>query len=73
MTNNRPVRQMKIKDLADLYGEELDIKSMVRIKGSPREQEIEKRFKLDENDGRIMDEHDQFYRDHKLLLILFKV
>lgn len=73
MTSNRPVRQMEIKDLADLYGEELDIKSMVRIKGSPREQEIEKRFKLDENDGRIMDEHDQFYRDHKLLLILFKV
>lgn len=73
MTSNRPVRQMEIKDLADLYGEELDIKSMVRINGSPREQEIEKRFKLDENDGRIMDEHDQFYRDHKLLLILFKV
>lgn len=73
MTSNRPVRQMEIKDLADLYGEELDIKSMVRIKGSPREQAIEKRFKLDENDGRIMDEHDQFYRDHKLLLILFKV
>ncbi|XP_066151940.1 gustatory and odorant receptor 22-like isoform X1 [Euwallacea fornicatus] len=72
MKNNHPIRQMEIRDLADLYGEQLDIKSVVRVSCSPRAQEISKRMKLDENDGRVMDEHDQFYRDHKLLLILFK-
>ncbi|KAL1498195.1 hypothetical protein ABEB36_009032 [Hypothenemus hampei] len=66
------MKQMEIKDLADLYGEELDMKSIVKMRGSPRARAIAKRFALDENDGNILEEHDQFYRDHKLLLILFR-
>lgn len=65
---------MELKDLADLYGEELHIKQLRKlIRGSPRAQEIEKRSKLDSSDGNVIDEHDQFYRDHKLLLALFRV
>ncbi|CAG9767094.1 unnamed protein product [Ceutorhynchus assimilis] len=67
------VPRMEIKDLADLYGEELKIKSLAKIRGSPRAREIAKRFLLDGKDGRIIDEHDQFYRDHKLLLLLFRI
>ncbi|KAM7363271.1 gustatory and odorant receptor 22-like isoform 2-T2 [Cochliomyia hominivorax] len=31
------------------------------------------RAKLSSNDGNVVESHDQFYRDHKLLLILFRV
>ncbi|KAH1015695.1 hypothetical protein HUJ04_007039, partial [Dendroctonus ponderosae] len=72
MNGKHSFRQLDIKDLEDLYGEQLDIKSMANMRGSPRARDIAKRFKLDENDGRNIDDHDQFYRDHKLLLILFK-
>ncbi|KAF7278942.1 hypothetical protein GWI33_007806 [Rhynchophorus ferrugineus] len=73
MDKQKPIHQMQIKDLADLYGEELHIKSLPRVRGSPRAKEIAKRFTLDPNNGAVIDKHDQFYRDHKLLLILFKV
>ncbi|KAJ8976651.1 hypothetical protein NQ317_010366 [Molorchus minor] len=64
---------MELKDLADLYGEELHIKQLRKTyQGSPRAQEIEKRSNLNSEDGAIIDEHDQFYRDHKLLLVLFR-
>lgn len=63
---------MEVPDLADLYGEELK-KEFKAIRYSPRSQEIEKRSKLDSRDGAVIDKHDQFYRDHKLLLALFRV
>lgn len=40
---------------------------------SARARDIHERSKLDSSDGKILDEHDQFYRDHKLLLLLFRV
>lgn len=43
------------------------------MKQSARSEEIKKRSKLDAEDGLVCDEHDQFYRDHKLLLHLFRV
>ncbi|XP_060521313.1 gustatory and odorant receptor 22-like [Cylas formicarius] len=68
---NNPVK-MHLKDLSDLYGEKLHISNVISLR-SPRYQDITKRMALDENDGRIIDKHDQFYRDHKLLLTLFRV
>ncbi|XP_031341556.1 gustatory and odorant receptor 22-like isoform X2 [Photinus pyralis] len=42
-------------------------------RGSARAQEIYKRSLLKSSDGQTLDDHDQFYRDHKLLLKLFQV
>ncbi|CAG9814927.1 unnamed protein product [Phaedon cochleariae] len=65
---------MELKDIADLYGEELHIKQIPKFgRQSPRAQEIAKRSKLNSADGAVIDEHDQFYRDHKLLLALFRI
>lgn len=58
----------------DFYKDELYIKNEIKeLRQSARTREINKRSKLDQNDGRIIDQHDQFYRDHKLLLKLFQV
>ncbi|XP_074026025.1 gustatory receptor 2 [Leptinotarsa decemlineata] len=65
---------MELKDIADVYGEELNIRQFKKhIRQSPRAQEIAKRSKLNSADGKVIDEHDQFYRDHKLLLALFRL
>ncbi|NP_001161916.1 gustatory receptor 2 [Tribolium castaneum] len=65
---------MEISDLAQLYGNELHIKQISKwLRGSARAQEIQKRSELDSKDGHVIDEHDQFFRDHKLLLVLFRV
>lgn len=40
---------------------------------SARIRDIYERSKLDSSDGKVLDDHDQFYRDHKLLLLLFRV
>ena len=58
----------------DFYQDELYIKKEIKeLRQSARTREINKRSKLDQNDGSIIDQHDQFYRDHKLLLKLFQV
>ncbi|CAG9839492.1 unnamed protein product [Diabrotica balteata] len=62
---------MEIKDLADLYGDELKLTKLIR-KSSARALEIAKRQELDSSDGQVIDDHDQFYRDHKLILLLFR-
>lgn len=65
---------MELNDLADLYGKEFHIRQISQwMRRSARTQEINKRSKLDSSDGKIIDEHDQFFRDHKLLLVLFRV
>lgn len=65
---------MEISDLAELYGKELHIKQISKwLRGSARAQEIAKRSELDSSDGNVIDIHDQFFRDHKLLLVLFRV
>ncbi|CAH1113538.1 unnamed protein product [Psylliodes chrysocephalus] len=63
---------MDINDLAELYGEELQLKKLIR-NSSARAQEIAKRAKLDSSDGQTIEDHDQFYKDHKLLLLLFRI
>ncbi|XP_072397576.1 gustatory and odorant receptor 22-like [Diabrotica undecimpunctata] len=63
---------MEIKDLADLYGDELKLTKLIR-KSSARGLEIAKRQELDSSDGQVIDDHDQFYRDHKLILLLFRM
>lgn len=63
-----------LPNLTNLYGEELHIRKRTEwLKSSARVQEIEKRSELDSSNGYIIDKHDQFYRDHKLLLTLFRV
>lgn len=62
---------------------ELDQKIILREMGlhnrgypsqaSARVSEITERKKLKSADGRTLDKHDQFYRDHKLLLVLFVI
>ncbi|XP_063927825.1 gustatory and odorant receptor 22-like [Zophobas morio] len=65
---------MEVSDLAHLYGKELHIKQISKwLRGSARAQEISKRAQLNSSDGHIIDKHDQFFRDHKLLLVLFRV
>lgn len=65
---------MEESQIAFLYGEELhQRKKFKKLISSARVHEIEKRSELDSLNGRILDEHDQFYRDHKLLLTLFRV
>lgn len=61
-------------DLPPFYNNDFTITTREKqIKSSARAQEIYKRSALDSADGRIIDEHDQFYKDHKLLLKLFQV
>ncbi|CAH1370079.1 hypothetical protein MTP99_011600 [Tenebrio molitor] len=65
---------MDVSDLADLYGNELHISQIAKwVRGSARARDIAKRAQLDSADGQVIDEHDQFFRDHKLLLVLFRV
>lgn len=67
-------KAMEIADLADLYGKELHVKQISKwLRGSARTQAIKERSHLDDTNGEIIDEHDQFYKDHKLLLALFRV
>lgn len=57
------------------YQGDFSIKDYLKkdLNESPRVKEINKRWLLNSRDGRVIDEHDQFYRDHKLLLVLFRV
>lgn len=65
---------MDLKHIADLYGEELKTVRNKSFDGhSPRARQIIERNRLNSYDGVTIDEHDQFYRDHKLLLFLFRV
>lgn len=64
---------MEVKLVADLYNEELKTEHNKDLGHSPRAREIMKRKRLNSQDGAIIEEHDQFYRDHKLLLLLFRV
>lgn len=65
---------MDLKHLAEVYGEELNNSQNKTLIGySPRARKIMERNKLNSQNGKIIDEHDQFYRDHKLLLLLFRV
>lgn len=60
-------------DEFNFYPNEFTIKEPTNYNKSARAKQINERMKLDSNDGKILDEHDQFYRDHKLLLKLFQV
>lgn len=66
---------MEELDLTKLYGKDLPMRNMAlkELKSSARAMAIEDRSQLDSSDGHVIDEHDQFYRDHKLLLKLFQV
>lgn len=64
---------MDVKVVADLYNEEFKLNQNKSLGHSPRSVEIMKRKRLNSQDGAIIDNHDQFYRDHKLLLLLFRV
>lgn len=67
-------RMLDLKQIADLYGEELKNDQLKTPVGfSPRAKRIIERTRLNSKDGIVIDEHDQFYRDHKLLLSLFRV
>lgn len=56
-----------------LYPSDFSVKLPKQFTQSARARDIYDRSKLDSSDGKILDEHDQFYRDHKLLLLLFRV
>ncbi|XP_019868788.1 gustatory and odorant receptor 22-like [Aethina tumida] len=65
---------MQLSDLPDLYGNELNMQHFTKlIRGSPRTRAIKDRLKWDKKNYDLIEEHDQFYRDHKLLLSLFRV
>lgn len=65
---------MENLDLSQYYGKDFSYKAVPKeLKGSARAQGISERAKLNSSDGYIIDEHDQFYKDHKLLLKLFLV
>nr|CAH7750504.1 unnamed protein product [Callosobruchus chinensis] len=65
---------MQGDDLVKLHGQQLSIIELMKfMRRSARTREIQKRDNLDPTDGETIDEHDQFYRDHKLLLALFRV
>lgn len=63
---------MDLKHVSDLLNSELKY-DQNHIGHSPRMRNIIERKRLNSLDGAIIDEHDQFYRDHKLLLLLFRV
>lgn len=53
---------------------EFDSKNIsTKIRGSARVKAIESRSRLKTNNYEALEEHDQFYRDHKVLLHLFVV
>lgn len=61
-------------DLPPFYRNDFHIATIeTQLKGSARAQEIHKRSMLNSADGKTLDDHDQFYKDHKLLLKLFQV
>lgn len=60
-------------DAQNLYPREFNVTLPKQIAQSARAKDIRDRSRLDSSDGKILDEHDQFYRDHKLLLLLFRV
>ncbi|XP_022903591.2 gustatory and odorant receptor 22-like [Onthophagus taurus] len=63
-----------LDDKVFLYEDELKIKGVIEeFKHSARARDIKERSQLPQNDGKVIDEHDQFYRDHKLLLKLFQI
>lgn len=66
---------MEDLDLTKIYGKDFGYKPPLpkELQGSARAAAIEERSKLNSRDGYVIDEHDQFYRDHKLLLKLFQV
>lgn len=65
---------MDLKHISDLYDDQLKFSQNKILKGhSARARQIIERNKINSQDGKIIDEHDQFYRDHKLLLFLFRV
>lgn len=55
------------------YQSDFKVKLPSEFNKSARAREIYQRCKLDDNDGKTLDDHDQFFRDHKLLLALFRV
>ncbi|KAK4886234.1 hypothetical protein RN001_002505 [Aquatica leii] len=60
--------------LPPIYSKDLFISTVEKQpRGSARAQDIYKRSMLKSSDGQVLDDHDQFYRDHKLLLKLFQV
>lgn len=65
---------MPIRKEPEFYPSDFTIKNYIReFHGSPRAKLINKRNILNQADGKILEDHDQFYRDHKLLLTLFRV
>ncbi|KAF5308870.1 hypothetical protein FQR65_LT00570 [Abscondita terminalis] len=63
-----------VEDLPPIYSKDFLVSTVEKQpRGSARAQEIYKRSMLKSSDGRTLDDHDQFYRDHKLLLKLFQV
>lgn len=66
---------MEDLDLTKIYGKDFPMRNIPpkELKSSARAQAIEERSQLNSADGHVIDEHDQFYRDHKLLLKLFQV
>lgn len=66
---------MEDLDLTKVYGKDFPLKNAAHreLQSSARAQAIEERSQLNSADGHVIDEHDQFYRDHKLLLKLFQV
>ncbi|KAF5285309.1 hypothetical protein FQA39_LY04408 [Lamprigera yunnana] len=62
------------EELPPLYSNEFYVSTVEKdLRGSARAQEIYKRSLLKSSNGQTLDDHDQFYRDHKLLLKLFQV
>lgn len=69
------LNKMDDLDLTQFYGKDFPMRNVTQkeLKSSARAQAIEERSQLNSSDGHVIDEHDQFYRDHKLLLKLFQV
>lgn len=66
-------KTFKRMDDFNFYPNDFIIKEPTNYNKSARAKQIHERKKLDSSNGNILDEHDQFYRDHKLLLKLFQV
>ncbi|XP_072398008.1 gustatory and odorant receptor 22-like [Diabrotica undecimpunctata] len=64
---------MEVSTFEELYEDELKTIGFKKFIRSARAQGIAKRAHLDSSDGQVIDDHDQFYRDHKLLLALFRI
>lgn len=58
----------------DAIGKEFDKKNISRrVQRSARSKAIEDRLRISSADYNALEEHDQFYRDHKVLLHLFVI